>query len=130
MQAKNALPNNIDEYIRNSPEDVRETLKKLRSTIQKAAPKAEEVISYQMPAFKYHGMLVYFAAFKNHIGFYPTSSGIKAFQNEFSDYKWSKGAVQFPMDEPLPLGLISRIVKFRVKENTEKANLKGTGKKS
>ena len=123
MQTIKPVAKNIDEYIATAPENVRATLERLRLTIKKAVPKAEEVISYQMPAFKYHGMLVYFAAFKNHIGFYPTSTGIKAFQKEFASYKWSKGAVQFPIDEPLPLGLITRIVKFRAKENVEKASL-------
>jgi uncharacterized protein YdhG (YjbR/CyaY superfamily) len=123
MQTSKMVAKNIDEYIATAPENVRATLERLRLTIKKAAPKAEEVISYQMPAFKYHGMLVYFAAFKNHIGFYPTSTGIKAFQKEFSNYKWSKGGVQFPIDKPLPLGLITRIVKFRAKENAEKASI-------
>jgi uncharacterized protein YdhG (YjbR/CyaY superfamily) len=128
MQTTKVTPQNIEDYIAGSPENVRDSLEKLRSTIKKAAPKAEEVISYQMPAFKYQGVLVYFAAFKNHIGFYPTSTGIKAFQKEFSNYKWSKGAVQFPIDKPLPLELITRIVKFRVRENMEKANLKAKKK--
>lgn len=111
---------NIDEYIAAFPKDVQKTLQQLRITIQKAAPKAEEVISYQMPAFKQKGVLVYFAAYKNHIGFYPTSSGIRVFKDEISGYKNSKGAVQFPIDKPLPIQLISKMVKFRVKENLEK----------
>jgi len=128
MQTNKAIPKNISEYIATCPKNVRSMLQQLRTTIKKAAPKADEVISYQMPAFKYYGVLVYFAAYKNHIGFYPTSSGIAAFQDEFSDYKWSKGAVQFPVDKPLPLNLISRIVKYRVKENLEKENIKAKKK--
>jgi len=124
MQSAKAIAKDINEYIAAFPQNVQQTLEKLRVTIKKAAPKAEEVISYQMPAFKYHGILVYFAGYKKHIGFYPTSSGIAAFKQEFSNYKWSKGAVQFPIDKPLPISLITRIVKFRVKENLEKANLK------
>jgi uncharacterized protein YdhG (YjbR/CyaY superfamily) len=114
---------NVDEYIALQPTEVREKLEKLRQAIKKAAPKAEEVISYQMPAYKFHGMLVYFAAYKNHIGFYPTGSGIIAFKNELSVYEGSKGTVRFPLDKSLPLGLISKIVKFRVKENLEKKRI-------
>jgi uncharacterized protein YdhG (YjbR/CyaY superfamily) len=111
---------NIDEYIALQPEQIKPALELIRTTIKKIEPEAEEVISYKMPAFKYYGIIVYFAAYKNHIGFYPTSSGIAAFEKEFTGYKYSKGAVQFPLDKPLPLDLISRIVKFRVKENIEK----------
>ena len=111
---------NIDEYIFGFPNNVQKMLQQLRTTIRKAAPEAEEVISYRMPAFKHKGVLVYFAAYKNHIGFYPTASGIRVFKNEFSEYKNSKGAVQFPIDKTIPLTLISKIVKFRVKENEEK----------
>jgi len=96
----------------------------LRATIKKAAPKAEEVISYGMPAYKQNGMLVYFAAYAKHIGFYPSSSGISAFKKEISVFKWSKGAVQFPLDKALPSSLITKIVKFRVKFNQEKEMLK------
>ena len=113
-----------DEYISVFPETTQKILQQVRNTIKKAAPKAAEVISYNMPAFKQNTVLVYFAGYKKHIGFYPTSSGIAAFKQEFSNYKWSKGAVQFPIDKPLPISLITRIVKFRVKENLEKANLK------
>ena len=105
-------------------------MKKLRQTIRKAAPEAEEVISYQMPAYKLQGMLVYFAAYKNHIGFYPTGSGIFAFKKELSIYECSKGTVRFPLDKPLPLGLIGKIVKFRVKENLEKKKKKGPNTRS
>ena len=116
----------IDEYITASSEEVQEKLEQIRGTIKKAAPKAEEVISYQMPAFKLHKVLVYFAGFKNHIGFYPTASGIAAFEKDLAPYKWSKGAVQFPLDKPLPIKLITDIVKFRVKEDKVKALSKKT----
>ena len=92
--------------------------------LKKAAPGAEELISYNMPAFKLHGVLVYYAGYKNHIGFYPTGSAITAFEKELSGYKTSKGTVQFPLETSLPLPLITRIVKFRVKENLEKAEMK------
>ena len=112
----------IDEYIKTFPADIQSILKKIRQTIQEAAPDAVEVISYQMPAFKLNGILVYFAAHKNHIGFYPTSSGIKAFKVELEPYKSSKGAVQFPLDKPIPLDLVKRIVVFRVKEKLKKTD--------
>jgi uncharacterized protein YdhG (YjbR/CyaY superfamily) len=107
----------IDEYIGAFPEDVQRILNELRQTIRKAAPDAEETINYQMPTFTLNGNLVHFAAFKNHIGFYPTPTGIEAFKQELSRYKGAKGSVQFPIDEPLPLPLIRRIVEYRVKEN-------------
>ncbi|EMJ86130.1 iron chaperone [Leptospira kirschneri] len=119
MKSKKLNFKNIDEYINLFPEDVQDKLRKLRSAIRKAAPNAEEKISYQMPVFALNGNLVYFAAYKKHIGFYPTSSGIKKFQSELNEYKTSKGAVQFPMDQPLPLRLIAKIVKYRIKENTQ-----------
>jgi uncharacterized protein YdhG (YjbR/CyaY superfamily) len=122
METKKAMPKNIDEYIATFPKDVQKILEELRTTIRKAAPEAEEVISYQMPAFKYHGMLVYFAAYKKHIGFYPTPSGIEAFRKELAVYEAAKGSVQFPIGNPLPLNLISKIVKYRVKENLARAN--------
>jgi uncharacterized protein YdhG (YjbR/CyaY superfamily) len=114
----------IDDYLAVCPADIRKILIGLRETIKKAAPKAEEKISYQMPAFFQKGDLVYFAALKNHIGFYPTPSGIEAFKEELSDYVTSKGAVRFPYEKPLPLKLISEIVKFRVIENLEKEDMK------
>jgi len=121
-------PKNIGEYIAMYPEHVREILIKLKDTIHKAAPEAVEVISYGMPAFKYKGaILVYFAAHKAHIGFYPTASGIEKFKDEFSVYQWSKGAVQFPLDKPLPYELINRIVAFRIQENLAKAEAKIKG---
>lgn len=110
-------PGTIDEYIRAFPGDLQEKLKALRKTIHVAAPEAEEKISYQMPTFHLKGNLVHFAAFRSHIGFYPAPSGILAFKKELAGYKSSKGAVQFPIDRPLPLALIARIVKFRVAEN-------------
>jgi len=112
---------NVDEYISSKSANVRAILKKIRQTIKTAAPEAEEVISYNMPAYKYNGMLVFFAAFKNHIGFYPAPRGIEAFKKELSAYKGAKGSVQFPLDKPLPFSLISKIVKFRMKENKKKA---------
>ncbi|CAN5452527.1 DUF1801 domain-containing protein [soil metagenome] len=113
-----------DDYIEEQPTKVRERLETLRTTILKAAPKAEETISYQMPAFKLNGMLVYFAAFKNHIGFYAMPTGHHAFTKELSVYKTGKGSVQFPLDKPLPVRLITKIVKFRVKENLERVKAK------
>lgn len=120
MENKKNNYNTIDEYITTFPENVQKILKKLREVIKTAAPEAEEKISYQMPTFTLKGNLVYFAAFKNHIGLYPTPSGTKAFEKELSIYKSGKGSVRFPINEPLPLELISKIVKFRVKENLEK----------
>jgi len=115
---------NIDEYISDFSVEIRILLEEIRATIKNEVPEAEEVISYQMPAFKYHGILVYFAAFKNHIGFYPASSGIEMFKNELSEYKTSKGAVQFPYNKPIPFNLIAKIVKFRKDENLAKVKLK------
>lgn len=114
----------IDGYIASCPAGIRETLTELRNTIRKAAPMAEEKISYQMPAFAQNGVLVYFAAQKEHIGFYPTSSGVEAFKQELSEYSTSKGVVRFPYGKPLPLKLITQIVRFRVIEDLEKEELK------
>ncbi len=116
--------NTIDEYIAGFPADVRRKLREVRSAIKKAAPDAKEKISYRMPGFACNGSLVWFAVFKNHIGFYPTSSGIREFEDELKKYKYSKGAIQFPIDEPIPLKLITKIVKFRVAENTAKKQQK------
>ena len=113
-------PETIDEYIAAQPEQVRGLLERLRTAIRQAVPGAEEVISYQMPAFRLKGVLVFFAAFKNHIGFYPTSSGIKAFRKELASYETSKGAIRFPLDKPLPIALVKKIVKFRVSEQMDK----------
>ena len=120
----------IDQYIAAFPEDKQALLETVRATIKAAAPEAQELISYQMPAFALRGNLVYFAALKNHIGFYPTSSGIEAFKNELAGYEFSKGAVKFPLNQPLPLELISKIVKYRVSENLDKAEAKANKKKS
>ena len=117
-------PANIDEYIGAFPNDVQEILEKVRMTIQKAAPDATEKISYSMPAFEQNGIIVYFAAFKNHIGLYALPTGHEAFKEEFLPYKSGKGSVQFPFDKPIPYDLITKIVKFRVKENLEKAKKK------
>lgn len=114
----------IDEYIALFPKNVQTILKQVRKTIKAAAPTAEEKISYQMPTFFLNGNLVHFAAFKEHIGFYPTPSGIEKFKKELSVYKGAKGSVQFPLDEPMPLDLISRIVKFRVEENLKNRQVK------
>jgi len=110
----------IEAYIAQFPNDIQLKLQELRHAIQKAAPNATEKISYQMPAFYQKGNLVYFAAYKNHIGFYPTASGIETFKDEMAAYKWSKGAVQFPISEPIPLELVEKIVHFRVLENETK----------
>jgi len=110
----------IDEYIKTFPPNIQATLQKVREAIHRAAPQATEAIAYQMPTFKLNGNLVHFAAFKHHIGFYPTSSGIEAFKKELSPYEWSKGAVQFPLDKPIPLDLVEKVVIFRVKENLKK----------
>ena len=115
----------INQHIAEFPKETQQLLELLRMTIRKAAPKAEEVISYNMPAFKYNGMLVWFAGYKNHIGFYPSSTPIVVFKDQLKKYKTSKGAIQFPLDKPLPLALITKIVKFRIKQNLEKAAAKG-----
>lgn len=117
-------PKNIDDYIASFPADVQAILEQVRKTIQVAAPEAEEAISYAMPTFKLHGNLVHFAAYKNHIGFYPAPRGLEEFKDELSGYKGAKGSVQFPINQPMPLELIARIVAFRVKENLEKRKAK------
>ena len=110
----------IDSYIASFPEETRKLLQQLRITISKAAPEAKETINYGMPTFTLKGNLVHFAAFKNHIGFYPTPSGIEALKKELSVYEGAKGSVQFPLAKPIPFDLISKIVEFRVKENLKK----------
>jgi len=110
----------IDSYIASFPEETRKLLQQLRITVSKAAPEAKETINYGMPTFTLKGNLVHFAAFKNHIGFYPTPSGIEAFKKELSVYEGAKGSVQFPLAKPIPFDLISKIVEFRVKENLKK----------
>lgn len=116
--------NDIDGYISSFHEDTQKILEQIRFTIKQAAPEAEELISYAMPAFKLNGMLVYFAAFKNHIGFYSLPTGNEAFKKNLSVYKTGRGSVQFPLNKPMPLLLISEIVKFRVEENLQKLKTK------
>ena len=119
MNSSNKIFSGIDEYISECPPDVQKILNQIRVTIKKAAPNATEVISYGMPAFKQNKVLVYFTANKNHIGFYPTPNPIKVFSKELETYKTSKGAIQFPLDKKIPLTFISKITKFRVKEDLE-----------
>ncbi len=128
MDKNRIVPKTIDEYIASFPTDVQVILEKIRETIREAAPDAQETISYQIPTFKLRGNLVYFAAFKSHIGFYPIPTGMEKFKKELSLYKQGKGSVQFPLAKPIPYGLIRRIVKFRVEENLKKAAGKGQKK--
>jgi len=111
---------NIDEYIATFPKNVQIILEELRQAVREAAPEAKEVISYQMPAFKQKGILIWFAAYENHIGFYPTASGIETFKEKLSAYETSKGTVRFPLNKPIPSDLVKEIVLFRVKENLRK----------
>jgi uncharacterized protein YdhG (YjbR/CyaY superfamily) len=129
MDSNKAGFTSIDAYIASFPAEIQKKLQELRATIRAAAPDSMEKISYQMPAFALHGNLVYFAAFKNHISFFPTSSGTEAFKQELSIYDSSKGTIRFPLDQPLPLDLISKIVKFRLAENLKKAERKSTKRK-
>jgi uncharacterized protein YdhG (YjbR/CyaY superfamily) len=124
MRTDQTALKNMDEYIADFPHDVQEILEKIRLTIRKAAPDAEEAIKYQIPTFTLKGNLVHFGAFKKHIGFYPTSTGIEKFKNELSVYEGAKGSVKFPLDKPTPFDLISKIVEFRVKENLDRAKAK------
>ena len=114
----------VDEYISGFPEETQEIMQRIRATIKKAAPNASEIISYGMPAYKMNGVLVYFGGYKNHIGFYPTGSGIAAFEKELVGFKSSKGAVQFALDKPLPVKLITQMVKFRLEDDAQKAKMK------
>ena len=107
----------VDDYIKEFPDTVREKLEQIRQTVKEIAPEAKEVISYGMPAFKTNKILIYYAGYKNHIGFYPTGSGIEAFKSKIGKYKWSKGTIQFPLNENLPVKLIEEIIAFRVAEN-------------
>jgi len=120
MKAAQAKFKTVEEYLGSFPPKTKSILNSIRKTIKLAAPQAEELISYNMPSFKLNGMLVYYAAFPKHIGFYPTPSGIDAFKKELSSYQMAKGSVQFPIGEPMPLDLIAKIVAYRVKENTVK----------
>lgn len=124
MQAPKIKFKTVDQYISDFPKSTQVMLQELRHTILKVAPKAEEVISYNMPAFRLDGTLVYFAGYKAHIGFYPMPAAIIAFKKELASYVTSKGAIQFPLDKKLPVTLIKNIVKFRMLENKEKATLK------
>lgn len=124
MESNKIAPKDIDEYIADFPEDVRAILQKIRKTIKKAAPNAQETINYQMPTFTLNGNLVHFAAFEKHIGFYPTPSGIEKFKKEIDAYKSAKGSVQFPLDQSIPYELIGRITEFRVKEQQSKSKKK------
>ena len=121
------LAKNIDQYISGFPQEVQAILNQIRATIRQAAPEAKECIKYAIPTFELQGNLVHFAAFKNHIGFYPVPSGMKAFEHELSIYKQGKGSVQFPLNKPMPLDLISRVVKFRVAGNESKGGKKNPG---
>ena len=129
MESKKVIFTSIDEYIATFPEEIQKILEELRATIKASAPYAKEKISYQMPTFALKGNLVHFAVWKNHIGFYPTSSGTQAFKHELSIYEGAKGSVKFPIDKPLPLELISKIVKFRVAENLKNAEIKSSKRK-
>jgi uncharacterized protein YdhG (YjbR/CyaY superfamily) len=122
MKTDKSIPATIDDYIAGFPKDVQKILREIRTTIRKAAPRAEESISYRIPTYKLDGPLVYFAAFKSHIGMYPMTGATRTkFEKELSKYEGGKGTVRFPLDRPIPHALIGRIVKFKVKENAEKA---------
>ena len=121
MKASRPTYKSIDEYIAAFPEDVRKKLEKLRKVIQSSAPRAEEAIAYGIPTFRLNGNLVHFAAFKDHISLFPSSSPIPVFKKELASFKVSKGTIQFPLDRPIPFDLVKRIVKFRVRENLDRA---------
>ncbi len=124
MQAADSLPRTIDEYIAGFPPSVRPILNKVRATIRRAAPRATEAIKYRLPTFMLHGNLVHFGAFKKHLGFYATPTGNAQFRTELAAYQGAKGSVQFPFDRPIPYGLITRMVRFRMEENTARAGAK------
>ena len=126
MTPKQEAPQTIDAYIAGYPEEVQAILQLIRRTIHETAPEATEAISYRMPTFKLHGNLVHFGAFKSHIGFYPVPSGMEAFKDELAGYKQGKGSVQFPLNKPMPLDLIRRMVEFRVQESKGKAANRGS----
>ena len=129
MSANQTAPKTIDEYIAAFPKEVQEVLEKIRKTIRKAAPAAEETIKYEMPTFILNGNLVYFAAFQKHIGLYSAPrTGTEKFKKELAAYQGAKGSVKFPLDKPIPFALIGKIVKFRLKENLERAKAKGKKK--
>ena len=120
MEENKTKSTTIDEYIAQCPPEVQPVLEKIRATVKEEAPQAVERISYGMPGFYQNGMLVWFAAHEHHIGFYPTGEGIEAFKDEIDRYKWSKGAVQFPLDQPIPYDLIRRMVRYRLEQNAKK----------
>jgi uncharacterized protein YdhG (YjbR/CyaY superfamily) len=124
MKTKTAVAKNVEEYISRYPRDVQKILRTIRATIRKAAPGAKETISYQIPAYNLDGVLIYFAAYEKHIGIYPAPRGVAEFKDELSAYEGGKGTLQLPLGKRIPLGLISRIVKYRVKVNREKAAAK------
>jgi len=124
MEPKQTAPTTIDEYIAGFPPDVQEILQKVRETIRKAAPNAEETIKYQLPTFTLKGNLVYFGGFKKHVGFYPVPTGIEAYAEDLAPYKTGKGSIQFPYDKPIPYDLITKVVKYRVEENLRNAETK------
>lgn len=128
MKTKQKQPTTIDEYIADCPRDLQPLLEKVRATIRKAAPNAAEKISYQMPTFVQEGNLIHFAGYDHHIGLYPGSRPIEQFKDELSKYETSKGTVRLPLDKPIPVGLITRITKFCVKRNLEKAAAKSSRK--
>lgn len=128
MRTDQTAPKNMDEYIAGFPSDVQAILEKIRMTIRKAAPAAEETIKYQIPTFTLEGNLIHFAAYKKHIGVYPAPTGIEKFKKELSIYGSGKGTLKFPLDNPIPFDLISKIVKFRVKETLKRAEAKGKKK--
>lgn len=119
-----SMRNEIDDYISQFSIQIQLKLEEMRAIIREVLPNAKEVISYKMPAYKMNGILVYFAGYSGHIGFYPTATGIAKFNPEFGTYKWSKGAVQFPIDEPLPRDLIQKMVLFKLEEDLQKAAIK------
>ena len=120
---KSRVPEDIDEYIEGFPNNVQKILQKIRKTIQKAAPDATEAISYAIPTFKLNGNLIHFAAYKNHIGLYPAPRGVDEFKNDMARYEGGKGTARFPLDEPIPYDLITRIVKYRVKKHMERSKV-------
>ena len=128
MKAK--VAKNIDEYIADFPADVQKSMEKVRATIKKAAPRADEAIKYQIPTFVLNGNLIHFAGYKNHIGLYPGSRAIEEFEDELAGYTTSKGTVQFPLDKPMPVGLISKITKFCVQRNLAKPQKRAKANRS
>jgi uncharacterized protein YdhG (YjbR/CyaY superfamily) len=129
MKANKKTPESIDEYIAEYPSALQELLQKMRTTISKAAPAAEETIKYGIPTFTLNGNLVHFGAYKNHIGFYPAPSGMEAFKKELAAYESGKGSIQFPLSQPIPYKLVEEIVRYRVEINLEKTAKKSTKKK-